>query len=337
MNRNAQRDETLRVAERAAEWLCVLEEGGAREQAAFAEWVSASPLHLKEFLFMSALESEAGRMDPERKLAVEEILARAQGNVVRLKNENPPAPVLFPQHGSRRTRRWTWAAAAAGVLAAVLAAWMLGTDGQTHQTAVGEQRRVELTDGSVIQLGTGSRVQISFSEAARDIRLLAGEALFKVKRDPSRPFRVHAGESVIQAVGTQFNVLRRPSGTTVSVVEGVVRVYAPAGEDSLSLGEQARIDASGRVEKRKVADVATLAAWRQDRLVFRDETLEDIAAEFNRYNRGLQIRLSAGELRHRRYTAVFDAGDPQSLIQFLREDDRLRVEHDGGEITIQPE
>ena len=67
----------------------------------------------------------------------------------------------------------------------------------------------------MVHLNTRSRVEVNFTGAARDIRLLEGEALFTVARDPARPFTVYAGTNIIQAVGTQFNVLRRPSGTTV--------------------------------------------------------------------------------------------------------------------------
>ena len=58
-------------------------------------------------------------------------------------------------------------------------------------------------------------------------------ALFVVEHDTARPFIVSAGTAKIRAVGTQFNVYRRSTGTDVAVVEGVVQVTAdgtsPAG------------------------------------------------------------------------------------------------------------
>ncbi len=336
MNGQAQREETLRIAERAAEWLCALEDGGARERAAFAEWVSASPLHLQEFLFMSALESESRRLDPERRIAVDEILARAGGNVIGLRNK-APRPGSGAYHPARQTGRRTWwlGAAAASALLLVAAWTTLISGGERYVTAIGEQRRVELLDGSVVHLNTRSRVEVTFTDSARDIRLLEGEALFTVERDAARPFSVYSGGTVIRAIGTQFNVLRRPSGTTVQVIEGRVRVSTGVRQEPLSIGEEVRVDDGGHLRKRRAPDATHLAAWQRGRLVFRDETLEDIAAEFNRYNRGARIVLPAGEVRSRRYTAVFDADDPDSLLEFLRQDTGLRVEDGGTEILIQ--
>src|SRR5690606_34920469 len=144
---------------------------------------------------------------------------------------------------------------AAGVWAVLL------SGGQTYATAVGEQRRIELTDGSVVHLNTRSRLEVAFTDGARDIRLLEGEATFTVEGDPARPFSVHAGTNIIRAIGTQFNVLRRPSGTTVQVIEGEVRVSTDTLQEPLSIGEEARIDDSGHLKKRRAPDVSNLAAW----------------------------------------------------------------------------
>jgi ferric-dicitrate binding protein FerR (iron transport regulator) len=56
------------------------------------------------------------------------------------------------------------------------------------------------------------------------VRLLRGEALFRVQHEPGRAFRVHSGAAIIEAVGTEFNVLHRQSDSMLSVIEGRVRV-----------------------------------------------------------------------------------------------------------------
>src|SRR5262249_31967908 len=140
-----------------------------------------------------------------------------------------------------------------GAFIAILTGWMLADDAQTYRTGVGEQRRVELADGSVVHLNSKSRVRVIYSDRARDFRLLEGEALFKVGHDAARPFRVRAGDNLIRALGTQFNVLRRPSGTTVQVIEGAVQVSTHADEKSpaaaqLARGDEARIDDAGHLK-----------------------------------------------------------------------------------------
>jgi transmembrane sensor len=231
---------------------------------------------------------------------------------------------------SLRTRL---AASIAVIGAAVLLAYSLIHGNHGYTTAIGEQRTIELVDGSVLQLNSKSRIETKLSATGRDIQLLQGEATFKVTPDPARPFRVHAGGAIIQAIGTQFNVNQRPSGITVSVIEGRVRISGdrPA---VLGAGEEARVGRTGGIERRGTVDPQIISAWRQHRLVFRDDTLEDIVAEFNRYNANSQIRLEGDAILARRYTAVFDANDPASLVAFLRQDAGLAIDSHETQLIV---
>jgi transmembrane sensor len=346
-------EEKRRAAERAAEWLYALQDEGAAEFEAFTDWIRESPLHLKEFLFMSALDGGLGKMDPQRRLRIETLLAGAATNVVQLAPAAPTKPAA-----SKRSTPWI-AAAAAVTAVAVFLGWWLTSGEQTYETAAGELRAILLADGTSVRLHMKSRIRVRLSDAARDVTLLEGEAMFKVAHDPNRPFRVHTGSNVTQAVGTQFNVKRRPSGIIVSVLEGKVQissedpshavsmVNARPAEDAavtdvvadgsitrLAAGEEVRIGNDGRIERRAAIDAQSTAALREQPLVFRDEPLEDIAAEFNRYNRQLQIVVEGNAARARRYTAVFAPDDPRSLLQFLEEADDLDVEMRGDELII---
>jgi transmembrane sensor len=351
MDVNDARTEMLRAAERAAEWLCTLEDAGPDELSRFADWVRESPLHAREFLLMSAVDGELARMDPQRRLHVEALLAAAGGNVVPITTAPAPAsaPTSAPFRGEKRRHRYRSAAAAVAVIGA-MAVWWSFDRGQIHQTAAGEQRVMTLADGSSIHLGMKSRIEVSLRDDAREVTLHEGAALFKVAPDPQRPFRVLAGRSAIQAIGTQFNVNRRPASTTVSVVEGRVQISAShadsarihagtaAGPDPgfarLGAGEEARIARDGRIERRGHIDPQDIATWKRRPLVFRDEALEDIAAEFNRHNRDVRIEVEGDEARAHRYTAVFESDDPGSLLQFLEEENELEVLDEGRRVLV---
>jgi transmembrane sensor len=101
--------------------------------------------------------------------------------------------------------------------------------GTLYATAIGEQCSIALADGSTIELGARSRVRVHFTDKERDVEFLAGEALFGVAKDPARPFVVTTNNARVRAVGTQFDVHKRTSGTTVTVLEGHVVVYSPSG------------------------------------------------------------------------------------------------------------
>src|SRR5690606_33670485 len=95
--------------------------------------------------------------------------------------------------------------------------------------------------------------------------------------DAERPFRVLAGPALVQAIGTQFNVRTSESGTTVSVVEGIVEVASRAehsdraggavpnfgAPERLIAGEQARLSAQGEVIHHAPADIDRVVAWRE--------------------------------------------------------------------------
>jgi transmembrane sensor len=221
---------------------------------------------------------------------------------------------------------------------------LFGLTGQSFATGVGEQRTIALADGSIVQLNTNSRLRVNLSEKQRDIRLLNGEAIFKVHRDSARPFRVLTGDAVIQAIGTEFNVHSGTGRTNVSVLEGAVRISTsndqalPVGssaqrETQLAAGEEASI-VTGRIIKNKAPDVSETVAWRQRRLIFRADTLGDIASEFNRYNRAPQVRLNNPALAQRRYTGTFDADDPGALALLLSQEADLAIDSTENEIVV---
>jgi transmembrane sensor len=200
-------------------------------------------------------------------------------------------------------------------------------------------------------LNTGSRVALRLTAQTREVRLLHGEALFRVHHDAARPFRVYTPDALIQAVGTQFNVYSRPDGTEVAVIEGRVNITPerhPAIEQfnvptagvrsnpatrSVGASQEARVEHGGRLSVRAAPDVADVVAWRERRLVFRQQTLERIVAEFNRYN-SRQMRLEGAGVASREFSGVFDADDADSLAQVLARDPSLSVSYSDHVIVV---
>ena len=96
-----------------------------------------------------------------------------------------------------------------------------GSELQTLATAVGQQRTVTLADGSIVALNTNTIVETDLNHRLRQIYLRKGEAHFQVAHDRSRPFLVHAGDAVVRAVGTAFEVrLRTDQHVDIVVNEG---------------------------------------------------------------------------------------------------------------------
>jgi transmembrane sensor len=332
-------NETLTVAEQATEWLLIMESPNAEERIAFWKWLDASPLHVRELILAVKTQRRLRGFDRARQIDVDALLVRARSNVAHLGKPSPPEPALTP------SRRWLYTAAAClgAVAIATAAYWTVWDRGATYSTELGQQLVFELEDGSVVYLNTDSRMKVRFSEDARDIDLPTGQALFEVKHDRSRPFRVHTNSSVVEAVGTQFDVRVLGAKTLVSVVEGVVRVLQPqidsptisvAPPTRLAAGDAATVDADGTVERREKVDVAAISAWKQQRLVFNEETLGWIADEFNRYNAAPRLRVEGDALRSRRFNGVFNAHSPESLVEYLQQDPSIVFERKNGAIVI---
>jgi transmembrane sensor len=250
---------------------------------------------------------------------------------------------MAPRTSVRRRRilrvAGTLAACAALATTALL---VLSSREKEFETAIGEQRTVELADTSVITLNAASRIEVRLQNTERDVDLRQGEAIFTVAHDPARPFKVHTRAGTVLAVGTEFNVYERPNGDTrVSVLDGRVQLSAHSTDngalpEELAAGQEADIRLDGTIHRNEKAVVANTVAWRQRRLVFDNTGLADMVAEFNRYNRSPHLRLEDVPSETYRYSGIFDAADPGSFVSLLEREPDLSVERRADEVIVRP-
>jgi transmembrane sensor len=334
-NENPLRDPAAQSpSQGAAYWLATLQDESCTdaERQQFSEWLRASTRNVEEFLRLSTLmraASRHGELWPDR--SVESLIAEAQAssNVATLDSR-------LSGSGTTRTRRaLPWLLAASIAFVAVGVFLVTGTRWQSlfeesYQTAVGEQRSITLEDGSVVVLNTRSRLRTGFSHSLRAVELVEGEAIFRVAKDARRPFRVRTGATDIVAVGTAFNVNATDRRTIVTVLEGRVRIDRRVGSDAivLDIGEQLIVAPARPVVRVSLRDTEKVTSWTQRRLMFEDTPIADAAAEFARYS-PRQIRVVDPAIASRKVTAVFDATDPASLIEFLRADQTVVVTAEG--------
>lgn len=243
-----------------------------------------------------------------------------------------------------------WAAAAVAALAVVGAASWNYLHSPTYATAVGEQRSITLDDGSSVELNARSRLRVRFTEDRRLVDLLEGQALFRVTKDPTRPFVVVSDKMRVRAVGTQFDVNRRQSTTTVTVIEGRVgvdpsaagaRMFAPVSaardrnygaEVFLDAGQQLTVTPKAASVPRRV-NIATATAWTQRQLIFDSAPLAEVAEEFNRYNKR-PIVIHDRTLDAFGVIGVFSSADSAALVKFLRAQPEIEVTETGSEVAI---
>ena len=76
-----------------------------------------------------------------------------------------------------------------------------------------------MPDGSSLELGARTALEVEFSGTRRAMTLSSGRAYFKVAPDKKRPFVVRAGVLDIAAVGTSFDIRRTDLQITVSELD----------------------------------------------------------------------------------------------------------------------
>jgi transmembrane sensor len=339
------------ILEEACDWFIEFNEGelNASARAEFNQWLRRSPEHVRAYVEIAAAWEESARLSSRRTLGSDELVARALAdhNVVALASQVAASarPDGVPADRPSRSYRYRLAVAATLLITiAGIGAWYAqGRD--IYSTDVGEQRTLQLADGSTVELNSRSKLRIRLSPGERSVDLLNGEALFEVAKDAKRPFVVYSDRTRVRAVGTQFDVYRKPSATTVTVVEGRVAVAAPAlsaeesgtgakpAEDVLiSAGEQVTVAPHAPIHPAR-ANVASVTAWTQRKLVFDDSSLTDVINEFNRYN-PRRIVLDDPQLEEFHIRGTFLATDPGRFVEFLRHRFDVEVTEAGSEIRI---
>lgn len=340
---------TTHARQCAAHWLSVLSDENCTEaeRRQFFAWLRSSGQHVDEFLRLSRLSGRLSQRDLWPEADVTSLIAAAkasgEGNVTSLDF----SPDVVTNRPPRRLVRWSMAAAVACVFVVVS---LIAIRGQwfapEYVTAVGEQRSITLEDGSVVELNSQSRLRAHFEAHLRAIELLEGEAIFRVSKDPSRPFRVRTGATDIVAVGTAFNVKASDSRTVVTVLEGRVRVNPrdaaalsaaaaakAVSEFELAVGDQLTVAKAEPAIRVSLRDTEKVTSWTERRLIFEDTPLSAAAAEFARYS-PRSIRIDDAAVGQRKINGVFDATDPASLVEFLKGDETLNVRNDTEGWTV---
>lgn len=346
---------TLAIIETANEWLVRLNDGHVTpaDELAFDAWLRESPVHVREYLRAESVWAALEGVDANRKIDVEQLLL-GKDNVLpwnALAVSEPGSAATSPKPAT--SPAWLLAAAAVVVLTTMATWWYMSIPHSEHYvTGVGEQRRLVLEDGSIIDMNTQSEITVELGDNQRTVRLLSGEALFTVAKDPQRPFVVASDLATVQALGTQFNIHRQTDQMRVTVLEGRVSVASVAGAprahaggvpdvfptESVELGAGDAVDLRPGAPIRKSVQVNTerTLAWTERRLIFDNEPLAAVVAEFNRYNPRQMVVQNAG-LGERRISAVFDADRPETLARFLAQNGDVQVtEISSSQLLIEP-
>src|SRR3984957_938816 len=328
--------------EEAADWIWRMDSAAidATDRQAFEAWQRQDPRHRRAVSELSAVWNALDGLAE----------AKREEKIATFANTAQAARPHHPQ------RLWIAAAAALAAVAIGVGAVWLQRDSelQTLSTAVGQQRNVTLADGSIVTLNTNTIVESDLRRRTREIYLRKGEAHFQVAHDRSRPFLVHAGDAVVRAVGTAFEVrVLTDQHVDVVVNEGRVEVQAatPVSQNAgarphstavptvraLNAGERlstASLDYA--VMPITAQQLSTELAWREGAIIFDGEPLAEAIAEIERYT-DARIVVSDPEVAALRVGGRFRTGNVQEFFDALQTALPVSIRHAaGGVVFIDP-
>lgn len=363
-------ESSIQIEEAAAVWLARRDGGtwSEADEAEFSQWLRASTANRVAFVRLDAAWQRANRLKalgagvgsgavpragqwrhsppferlhPPAALSLHSLCAIDE-------RDAPAKPESEASSGAlRKARRIRFLSLAATVLiaATIGIGWYLWPDGPSYRTPIGGLAAVPMSDGSRIILNTNSEVRVAVTQTERRVELSRGEAFFEVAKDPARPFVVKAGDKRIIAIGTKFSVRRdeRRSGEVLVVVtEGRVRVESGATRlagavvppAEVSAGRIARSgDAGVLIQEKPLAETEEILSWRSGYLIFRDITLADAVAEFNRYNTN-KIVIEDAAVAGIRIGGNFRSTNVTAFVRLLEDGFPIRVEQRDERIIL---
>jgi transmembrane sensor len=237
-----------------------------------------------------------------------------------------------------------FAYAAGLALLAVTAATTWRSYVRTHEsTRTGEIRQVPLEDGSRVTLDTRTRIVIDYGSRARIVRLEAGEALFEVAKDPTRPFVVQTGNIKVEAIGTAF-VVRKASDSEidVTVTKGAVDVWSSErpleSVVRVKAGSSTSLKGAGAIappQDLTARQIEQATDWTSGTLDLDGTTLAQAAAQINRYNTR-QVLIADRRLAAETLVGHVSTADPLAFAEAAAAMLDATVRTDGNQILLEP-
>ena len=205
-------------------------------------------------------------------------------------------------------------------------------------TTRGQKRVLNLPDGSTITLNFESEIKIPerFSDTLRVV-YLTGHAHFDVARDTERPFIIYTHHSKTQVLGTSFDIKTFPDSekTEIVVASGSVEFsQKDKGQNivRLTVNDKAILLPGKEIEVGEV-NAGNLTAWKDNRILFENATLEEIVKVLERWY-DIEITVKNPVLLRKKYTFSYDNPSLETLMKRMSFVAKFKYSIEGKQVTI---
>lgn len=197
---------------------------------------------------------------------------------------------------------------------------------QQVKATYGTQSRVDLADGTIVYLNSGStlRFPTSFNGQKNRNVELTGEGHFTVTKNSVQPFVVDIHKIQIEVLGTTFNVDAYPGNSvfTIALVEGSIRLEQKTDNSETELmnmkpNQVATYNLSeNKLSLKTEDDLTKYTAWTQGKIIFSNDPVSTVLQKLgNWYN--VDIEVADRKLRKYRFTGTFIDEPLEQVLNIL--------------------
>ncbi len=208
----------------------------------------------------------------------------------------------------------------------------------------GSKSQIQLPDGSVVNLNSGSRITYptSFKDGHRDV-YLSGEAFFQVEADVESPFYVHTSDLTVKVTGTEFNIKSYPDSKSIetTLVKGKLQILdkkkknktiAVLSPNETAVFKKANFKDEDEEETKDIPlnfkehkpiyvkneiNTSDTYAWKNNLLVFNNQNFYDLAVRLERWY-DVEINIQDKEIANERFTGKFDKETIEQALNALQ-------------------
>jgi ferric-dicitrate binding protein FerR (iron transport regulator) len=204
---------------------------------------------------------------------------------------------------------------------------------QNIKATYGTQSRVELPDGTVVFLNSGSSLRFpnSFNGMKTRSVELAGEGNFSVAKKSEQPFIVGIEQIQVRVLGTKFNVDAYPDNEsiTIALIEGSIELQQRTGEKAIDMMEMKPNQVAyykqsdNKLTWESNSDLRKYSAWIDGKIVFYNDPVKTVIHKLkNWYN--VDIELADKNLENYRFTGTFINEPLEQVLNILNLTSRMK-------------
>ncbi|MCU4675029.1 FecR domain-containing protein [Catenovulum sp. 2E275] len=301
--------------EQASYWLSIIQSGQASEQqkTEFKQWLVADKQHEQAFRQVYQAQSLTSYSEPMADKLADNLKSKPVPEQSNTKQAVAAAKTV-------KSNVWRYFSAVAASVLLVIFFWQTQLTPAQPQTMVyqaGKQTEtVHLADGTVITLGAGTQLSVSFSKNSRDLILSSGEAYFKVAHDSLRPFNIQNQNALVSVLGTEFEIQNHDKATLVNVQSGRVAVTAQNQRVEITQQQQVVVDSQKQLSPVIQLEQQQIAAWRMQRFDFVNRPIGELIDVLNRYSDS-QYKLATPAIAQQKITTSFAISQVEQVLNGL--------------------